>query len=241
MESQLPQKLDSDEAANDYFTKLLYDTKIAGAQARFSLHTVPHARIEAVFQVALNEADRSAAILIFALAEDLMLTCLKEHLNTKIKGGWNSVTEGNGVLATASDRIMILELLYWLSPSTASNLRLMKSVRNRFAHHSDVNNFDDQKIMGWITSMTDHESYLWKNHPDIIRKLTNREAFLCRSISTLIVMGAEFGFSVISRQEGVSPVDLLKSYEKLPKILEESQEFLLKMMRLATNLPQAGS
>lgn len=240
MESQLPGEEESDEAKNDYFAKLLYDTKIAGAQARFSVHTLPHERIEAVFRVALSEADRSAAILIFALAEDLMLSCLKENLNTKIKGGWNSVTEGNGLLATASDRITILELLYWLSPSTASNLRLMKSIRNRFAHHSDVNNFDDRKISGWLASMTNHESYLWKNYPEEFRKLTNREIFLCRSISSLIIMSTEFGFSVISRQEGVSPVDLLKSYEKTPDVLELSQEFLLKTMRLATNLPHSN-
>jgi hypothetical protein len=110
-------------------------------------------RLKKVFAVAKAEADRSAAILMFALAEDLMLAAIHRHCNTQIPGGWKDVTEGNGLLATASDRLTFLFIVNWLRPSTHANLRLMKSVRNRFAHHADVEGFDDAKIRGAIGSM----------------------------------------------------------------------------------------
>ena len=119
---------------------------------------LPLRRIENAFEIARREADRSTSILLFALAEDMMLNCLKDNLNQNISGGWNSVTGGNGVIATASDRLALLELLYWIRPRTASDLRLMKSIRNRFAHHAEVNSFTDSKISGWINSLTPHEN-----------------------------------------------------------------------------------
>jgi hypothetical protein len=110
-------------------------------------------RVKRVFAAARAEADRSAAILMFALAEDLMLTAIHRHCNTEIPGGWKDVTEGNGLLATASDRLTFLFIVNWIHPATHANLRLMKAIRNRFAHHADVEGFSDAKIMGSIGSM----------------------------------------------------------------------------------------
>src|SRR4051794_23791188 len=62
-------------------------------------------RIRNAFEVARGESDRSAAILIFALAEDLMLDAMKRYLNHDVKGGWDELVSGNGLLATANDRI----------------------------------------------------------------------------------------------------------------------------------------
>ena len=94
---------------------------------------LPLERIQQAFAIAKTEADRSASILLFALAEDMMLDSFKCHLNSNLRGGWSGVTGSNGLLATASDRITLLELLYWIRPQTCTDQRLMKSIRNRFA------------------------------------------------------------------------------------------------------------
>jgi DNA-binding MltR family transcriptional regulator len=111
-------------------------------------------RLRRVFLAARTEADRSVAILMFALAEDLMLDAIKRYLNGDVKGGWDEVTSANGLLANANDRITLLHLLSWIHPAVYADLRLLKSIRNRFAHHADVSNFEDGKIRSWISAIS---------------------------------------------------------------------------------------
>ncbi len=115
-------------------------------------------RLRRVFKTARSEADRSAAILVFALAEDLMLDAIKRYLNADVRGGWAEVTSGNGLLATANDRITLLCLLRWIHPSVYADLRLLKSIRNRFAHHAEVSSFDDSVIRNWIGAISHTEA-----------------------------------------------------------------------------------
>jgi len=110
-------------------------------------------RLRKAFEVARNESDRSAAIVIFALAEDLMLDAMKRYLNPDVKGGWDELVSGNGLLATANDRITFLYLLSWIHPVVYADLRLLKSIRNRFAHHAEISGFEDQTIRSWIAAM----------------------------------------------------------------------------------------
>ena len=136
----------------------IYKHQVETARKRAASFAIDLNRIRRVFTTAFAESDRSAAILLFALAEDLMLHCLREYLNANVPGGWKSVTDANGVLATASDRITILHLLFWIRGATSADLRLLKSIRNRFAHHADVDSFDDPKIRGWVSSLSPYET-----------------------------------------------------------------------------------
>lgn len=229
-----------DEALVRRVADAIHGVVIKQAQDRIEQHEFPIKQIEAAFDIAQGEADRSASILLFALAEDLMLSCFKAHMNSGVHGGWEGVTGGNGVLATASDRISLLELLYWIRPSTGADLRLMKSIRNRFAHHADVHSFGDNKIAGWISSMSSHErpaleriEHFEKNKP------TMRSLYLMRAAGSLFRLASDVAIGPVARQERVHPEALFRGdFDDQPQNIRDATRMQARLM-LRVALEQA--
>jgi len=144
---------DGDDAET-VVARAIYASGVTRVRAEVAQLDVQSQRIRRVFESARREADRSAAILIFALIEDLMLESFKNNLSgSNIKGGWDEITRGDGLLATANDRLSLLGMLDWMQPKVYEELRLLKSIRNRFAHHADVDGFDDRNIRSWIGAL----------------------------------------------------------------------------------------
>lgn len=183
-------------------------------------------RLRRVFSTARTEADRSAAILVFALAEDLMLDAIKRYCNPDVQGGWDEVTGGNGLLATANDRINFLYLLRWIQPQVYADLRLLKSIRNRFAHHADVSGFEEEKIKSWIYAMKTTEENLlgsvaWGDIPRS-EKFTARQMFLARSSLVLTRLMANLAIAPEARAARVSPGHVeSQGWDRFPDNLKE--------------------
>ena len=180
-------------------------------------------RLRRVFGIIDIESDRSLAILIFALSEDLMLVSLKHYMIGKVKGGWEEVASGNGVLATANDRITILELLAWIRPEIAKHLRLMKSIRNRFAHHADVNGFEDGKIRGWLSSMDHIEVPVLRamEESEAEPLKTPRALFIMRSVLTITALVSDLAIRPAAIAAKVWSGDISGSYDDGPEPLRD--------------------
>ncbi|WP_309622559.1 hypothetical protein [Novosphingobium sp.] len=195
-------------------TQIVRKMYAASGRARIEAQEIPLDRIDKAFAVAENETDRSVAILIFALAEDLMSEFLKFHLNPKAYGGFASAFSNQGVLATASDRIAILELLFWIRKETAQDLRILKSIRNLFAHHSEINSFSDDKIPSWLSSM---QPLFTTTEDVILKKRTERSIFLLKSICTIFSLIYDLSVLPITFQEKTDPYQSLgKEWNELP-------------------------
>lgn len=209
------------------------------AEERVESQIFPIERIEATFNIARNEADRSASILLFALAEDLMLQCFKAHMNPKGQGGWDGLTRGNGLLATASDRISLLELLYWIRPNTGSDLRIMKSIRNRFAHHADVHSFDDKIVAGWISSMRHHEDpVLSQTDQYKSKKPDMRSLYLMRVAGALSNLSSDLAIGPIAQQERLHPGELFQGdFDSQPACIQESARMQARLMLVVSFSP----
>jgi len=218
----------SDEALLNEIAAVLADTARLGAKRQIEQLALPMERVDKAFKVACAEADRSASILLFALVEDLMLDALKLHLNPNVKGGWKALTDGGGLLATASDRIILLELLYWIAPGTGGDLRLMKSIRNRFAHHAEVNSFEDKTISGWITSMTDYENTtvkLFTKRKELAEApgLTLQDRFLLRALGTIWRLVRDLAIAPIAMQNRVSVNTLMQApFDEMPENVKQA-------------------
>lgn len=225
-------KPEEDTSIVERVANAIRSAHIAQARHKLEEQELPLNRIEGAFEVACKEADRSASILLFALAEDLMLSCFKANMNPKVHGGWNSVTGGNGVLATASDRLSLLELLYWIKPSTAADLRLMKSIRNRFAHHADVHSFVDSKVSGWICLLTPREIPMQLTVTNQRQdKLSLRELYLIRSISTVVSLATDLAVGPIAMQERIHPDSLVAGdFDTLPENMKHALRVQAKLM-----------
>jgi hypothetical protein len=229
-----------DEALVGRVADAIQAVVIKHAKQRIEEHTFPLEQIEKAFEIARGEADRSASILLFALAEDLMLGCFKAHMNPSVHGGWESVTGGSGVLATASDRICLLELLYWIRPSTGADLRLMKSIRNRFAHHAGVHSFSDKTITGGISSLNPHERQALKEiEYDKGNKPTVRSLYLMRAAGTLFHLASDLAIGPIARQERLHPGELFKGdFSEQPQNIQDATRMQARLL-LEVALEQA--
>ena len=220
----------------------MYQAQVDEVRRQLLVCDLQLARVREVCEAAMKESDRSAAILLFALAEDLMLTGFKANMNSKVSGGWKSVTEGNGLLATASDRISLIELLMWTRTSTVHDLRLMKSIRNRFAHHSDVSSCSDQKIAGWISTMTDHERVLKKlvsdNTLPELPVLSTRSLFLIRATGTVTFLASDLAVGPLARKAQINPEDVEgASYDVAPEPLKDTRRLLAELMLTFVGIP----
>jgi hypothetical protein len=162
-------------------------------------------RLRQTYAAAREEADRSAAILLFAMAEDLMLDGLRQHLHGEVAGGWQEVASGNGLLATANDRITLLALLGWIHPTVYADLRIMKAIRNRFAHHPDVIGFDENKVRGFISSLSPQEKAPLAAANAADAPLTPRQLYLLRAGATLMRLVHNLAVAPVARRENVAP------------------------------------
>lgn len=200
------------ERLREPVARSIYEAQVQQARKLAATYDTQFDRIKRVLNVAGIEADRSASILIFALAEDLMLQCFRANFNPKPRGGWDAITEGHGVLATASDRITMLELLQWVSPEVIADLRLLKSIRNRFAHHADVEGFEDKKILGWVTSLSPVEKRITEalgaEMTSEWRKLTPREIFLTRAACVVFKLAFDLAVGPAAVKAGVNFADV---------------------------------
>jgi hypothetical protein len=203
----------------------MYDAQVVETRKVTAGVDVETQRLRRVFSTACEESSRSAAILLFALAEDVMLSAFKRHLNPDVAGGWKSIAEGSGVLATASDRIALLELLFWARKSVCADVRPMKAIRNRFAHHADVDTFEDAKVRGWVSTMTAHEKPALEGLKDAERARSKpyavRKLFLMRACTTVAILASDLCVMPIARDRKVDPAHVTATWEECPDNLKE--------------------
>lgn len=201
----------------------MYGAEVARVREQAASYDIGAERLRKTFEGARAEADRSSAILLFALAEDLMLSGLKQHLHGEVKGGWDELSGGNGLLATASDRITLLALLSWIHPTVYADLRVLKTIRNRFAHHPDVIGFDEQKIRSQISALTPIEkALLQKMAVGADTVISPRQLYLIRAGSTIVRLVLNLAVAPAARKGNVAPghIDMV-DWEQLPPNLQE--------------------
>jgi hypothetical protein len=158
-----------------------------------------------------------------------MIDALKLNLNGDVDGGWKAVIGSNGLLATASDRLMLLEMLRWINKSTALDLRVMKSIRNKFAHRHDLHSYDDTELKNLISSMTKREdvakAILIENNADH-NISSNRALFLSRAIMTITRLTLDLAEGPTARHFKISPNDLAGDFDKRPECFQEAMRFM---------------
>lgn len=196
-------------------------------------------RLRNTYSAARAEADRSAAILLFAMAEDLMLDGLKQHLHGEVKGGWQEVSSGNGLLATANDRVTLLALLGWIHPTVYADLRIMKTIRNRFAHHPDIIGFDEDKVRSQISSLSPLDKAPLQSMEAGDALLSPRQLYLLRAGSTLMQLVQNLAVLPAARRENIAPRHgyVLGDWEHVPSNLQELHRILAEHMVAVVQSP----
>src|ERR1700733_12022769 len=110
--------------------------------SRFDLERVDHIRTGLVH--ILEGDDRAAAIIGGAYVETALEQVLRSHLCGDPKA-MESIFGPQGYLATFAAKIDMCYALGFVGKQTHTNLKLMKDIRNRFAH-SIVELTDDEEL-----------------------------------------------------------------------------------------------
>ncbi|WP_306225375.1 hypothetical protein [Bosea beijingensis] len=191
--------------------------------------------VEKVLTTAIAESDRSAAILIFALVEDLMLDAFKRYLSAScIKGGWSEVIGGNGLLATANDRITLACLLGWIRPAVYADLRILKSIRNRFAHHAQIEGFSDGSVQSWISALNITEEPAVDSFRAsgfcISESFSLREKYLMRASLVATELLTDLAIAPHARQTMVSPGHVGGPWENVPDNIKDIRRIAARII-----------
>jgi hypothetical protein len=128
--------------------KAIYTAAVDSAREKVAGKTLPIEKITAVFEDAFSASDREAAIIIFALIDDIVSEFFCERLTGKIPHGIEQAFfEGNGMLASAHSKILLLAGLEWIRIDIYKELSLIRRIRNQFAHHVEHKRFSDSPIL----------------------------------------------------------------------------------------------
>jgi len=117
----------------------------------------------------------------------------------------------------------LLRALQRLRQETYGDLRLLASIRNRFAHSHTALTFDDAKIQGYLSTLRKHEEKFsdWCD----LKQLTTKQIFLVRAIVTLFELYGDLVLMPASLKSGLGPRGAFAAgYDQFPAQLRESQK-----------------
>ncbi|HEY6527056.1 MAG TPA: hypothetical protein VIZ65_00055 [Cellvibrionaceae bacterium] len=99
-----------------------------------------------VVKALMSESDRGAVVLAGSYIENLLGVSLRSKFKVKTKKLDESIFGANGALSTFSQRIDICESFGFIKAEICTELKIVKSIRNEFAHHPFDARFKDQEI-----------------------------------------------------------------------------------------------
>src|SRR5215211_2930137 len=154
----MPDESTHSETMVSRVAEALYRHSVNEGRNEIAAKVFPLDKIVDVFATARTASDREASIVIFALADDIVTDFFREKLTGHVPGGVDAtMLAGNGMLASAYNKLLLLSGLNWIRRDTYAQLALMRRIRNEFAHHVSYKSFNDAPICDYITTMDDSE------------------------------------------------------------------------------------
>jgi DNA-binding MltR family transcriptional regulator len=116
---------------------------------------------QAIAQIARN-SDRAIGIIAAAV--------LEEHITNAIKKRWRDspkVADGllqiEGPLGNFGPKIDLVFLMGLISPEGHQDMKIIKKIRNKFAHNLEVDTFETPLIKGWCFELSHFEKFVLKD------------------------------------------------------------------------------
>lgn len=111
---------------------------------------IDQAEWSAFYEELRSETDRGAAILVAAWADELLKRRLQLLFCHGPKGRLADLFDNNGPFQSFGAKISAAECLGWLDAEIAYDVRLIKSIRNGFAHQFHGLTIHDAKVSKYI-------------------------------------------------------------------------------------------
>lgn len=108
---------------------------------------------ERLFEALHKESDRGSALVAGAFLDLTLETLLRARFSSRVKGRaklLEPLFEGFGPLSTFSSKIRISYAIDLLQDWVASDLDVIRSIRNEFAHNLELTSFRDPRIIALV-------------------------------------------------------------------------------------------
>lgn len=200
------------------------------ARHKISEHTIPTERIMKTLSLSLDVSDRDAAIIIFALIDDLSKSFLTSKLIGSVSSGIeNSFFKTNGMLSSAYNKLLLMGGLEWITHDTYHDLSILRKIRNHFAHNVEFSDFNQEVIHGHISSMNKREQLMIKMLPDgeKPKKLSPRDLFLIRSSLAVLSLVRDMIYIDTATKYNISPNHIMQKGGDVPLNVKELTKAIL--------------
>lgn len=194
--------------------KALYNHAIKSGRQDVAERSLPLEKIRTVFAAARQASDREAAIVVFCLIDDIATDFFREKLTGTVNGGVEqTILTGNGMLASAYNKISLISAFGWIRPHIYRNLSLLRKIRNEFAHHVELKSLEQPPVRDFVNSINaereeDGIVKLFKEREHEIT-LTTRQRYLVRSSLTICHFVMDLAVSQAAIDNRVHPGEIL--------------------------------
>lgn len=200
----------TEKVVDAFYAQVVKQARDQVAEVEFAIE-----KITSVFEVAVTASDREAAILIFCLVDDIATDFFRSRLTGNVHSGVDETfLKGNGMLASAYNKIALLAGLEWIRNETYRNLTLLRKIRNEFAHYVKYKSFEDDPISNYINSMIPIEkpiiNVIDEEKGPMQKNMPIRSKFLVRSALTVLDLTSETVIIQAAIEHGVDPASIAK-------------------------------
>jgi len=111
-----------------------------------------HRGYDAFIRSLSNESDRAVPVIFMAFIDNEIEAMLRQELNPAVTGGADRLLQPDGLFGSFGARVNLCQAVRWISDETASDLHLLRRIRNEFAHDPYAG-FERGSVPGWISSL----------------------------------------------------------------------------------------
>jgi len=196
--------------------------------------SLPSAEFERFFLELRSESDRALAIVAFSYIDEMLEQLFQRALNPEIVGGVTGLFDSFGPLSTANARIELAAALYWIEPRTYHSLRILRRIRNTFAHEPFASSFEDARVASLLSSLVPLEQPLFEAMPNAfepLERISKRVLYHVRAALTCHNLMAQLATAPSAQRLGMPPhAALRKGFDAQPTALKELDRALASIV-----------
>lgn len=151
--------------------------------------------------------DALVAIVATSYADKLLEQMYKTELPADVPGGKKSLLGAYGPFDSFAKRLRLAYCFGWVDSSAASDIDLVREIRNRFAHDWRLKSLDDPVVKALVDKMSAADDFLFGK--PAVAKLGYAERFRVRTLMALGIFTASTFIYPKAHKAGLQPAVLM--------------------------------
>lgn len=178
------------------------------------------------------ESDRAVPVLAYSYLEQTIGELLRSHLNPRVHGGLSDLFAFSGPLGTTSAQLRIAQAFGWLADGTASDIHILRKIRNDMAHDPEANLTDSaaQRLQNH-RGLNAVKKALTDQGPDAWESSGTRADYVLALVTSWYWGSIQLFVAPAALRSGADPNDLIQHDEEHPESLKRFRESSAALLR----------